>query len=203
MQRLLLLTRTRGAVAAALLTVACEEGGTPAALALDASEGETVSTTDTRSGPDDTGPSPSEDATVDVGPSSWTVPTFELGTNEQGKATPKDFVPLLAGDTLPVVVGPQGLSMVVLAFRTCGLYEPPLLLRARIATDDEAASGALDIARQKLNPAPDGLSYYYNFWLVVENPEKAGGKFADIVLDVEDAKGVTGSHTLRVALENQ
>lgn len=143
---------------------------------------------------------PVDSTTPDVGPTSWTVPTFELGTNEQGKATPKDFVPLLTGDTLPVVVGPQGLSMVVLAFRTCGLYEPPLLLRARIATEDDAASGALDIARQKLNPAPDGLSYYYNFWLVVENPEKAGGKFADIVLDVEDAKGVTGTHSLRVAL---
>lgn len=193
----------RGAVTAALLTAACEEGGTPAVGALDAFQSEVGSTADTTEVVGDSGTSPSEDAAGDAGPSSWTVPTFELGTNEQGKATPKDFVPLLAGDTLPVVVGPQGLSMVVLAFRTCGLYEPPLLLRARIATDDDAASGALDIARQKLNPAPDGLSYYYNFWLVVENPDKAGGKFANIVLDVEDAKGVTGSHTLRVALQNQ
>jgi len=197
LQRLLLLRRANRAAAAALVFAGCGgEAATPA-VELDAAESDIEAEADVSWVPDDASP---DIASIEAGGSSWTVPTFELGTNEQGKATPKDFVPLLTGDTLPVVLGPQGLSMVVLAFRTCGLYAPPLLLRARIATDDDAASGALDIARQKLNPAPDGLSYYYNFWLVVENPERAGGKMADIILDVEDAMGAKGTHSLRVAL---
>ncbi|MEY3013512.1 MAG: hypothetical protein RIT45_2247, partial [Pseudomonadota bacterium] len=46
----------------------------------------------------------------------------------------------------------------------------------------------------------DGLDYYYNFWLVVENPENAGGKTADLKLSVVDAAGKTGEHEIRLNL---
>lgn len=139
----------------------------------------------------------------DAATGGWQTPVLELGTNEQGKATPKDFVPVADNAVLDVVKGPQGLWMVVLAFRTCGLYTQPLLLRAKIETDDKAAGGTLDVAKQKLNPAPDGLQYYYNFWLVVQNPELSDDKMATVTLKIEDSKGKVGEHTLRVKLRKQ
>ena len=129
------------------------------------------------------------------------VPTFELGSNETGKATPKDFAAIAEGGAMEVVKGPQGLWMVVLAFRTCGLYTPPLVLRARIATLDQAAQGKLDVAKQKLNPSGDGLQYYYNFWLVVDKPEAADGKQARIDFTIEDAAAKVGKHSLQVQLK--
>jgi hypothetical protein len=203
-QRLLLLGRKArffGALAAiALLAVAALGCGTTEACAN--GERGCVDANDDNGNAKDADGTANSDGNSGDGSSgvTWTTPTFELGTNLEAKAVPSAFVALKDGAPLAVTKGPQGLWMVVLAFRTCGLYVPPLVLRARVETDDKAAFGKVDIGKQKLQPGPDGLSYYYNFWLVVENPAEAGGKNADVTLTIEDAAGHTGTHKLRAAL---
>lgn len=195
MQRLLLLAAF---ALLALPTLGCgaETGGE---AGEDATTTTDVGAADVAGGVD--GAAGGDVGTTDAGSmTTWTTPTFELGTNLEGKATPKDYVGWQDGQVAEVVKGPQGLWMVVVAFRTCGLYAPPLLLDASIATTDGSAKGKLKIGKQKLIPGGDGLDYYYNFWLVVENPENAGGKTADLKLSVVDAAGKTGEHEIRLNL---
>ncbi len=206
MQRLLLLVRPRRRpltlpLWVALLAFGCggEAGSDGATNDAEAADGARAAI-DGGGGTDSTDDADGATAS-DAGPVvACATPKFELGSNETGKATPKDFVPISDGGKMEVVKGPQGLWMVVLAFRTCGLYTPPLVLRARIETADKAAQGKLDVAKQKLNPSGDGLQYYYNFWLVVDKPEAADGKQAAIDFTVEDAKGKVGKHSLQVQL---
>lgn len=193
MQRLLLLGL--GAALCALLATGC--GGEAGGSGSDGSGGSESSGGSGGSGSSDSG---GGGGGSDAAASTWTTPTFELGTNLEGKATPKDFVAWSEGQVAEVVKGPQGLWMVVVAFRTCGMYEPPLLLDASVATLDGSAKGTLKIGKQKLIPGGDGLAYYYNFWLVVQDPENAAGKQADLTLGVTDANGKTGTHTIRLAL---
>ncbi len=202
MQRLLLLGGLCGLLALGAGGCGADGGAGDGDPSQDVAAGGAAGS-DTTTNADGAASGGTDGAGADVATGSWTTPTLELGTNEQGKATPKDFVPVADEAVLDVVKGPQGLWMVVLAFRTCGLYTQPLLLRARIETDDKAASGTLDVAKQKLNPAPDGLQYYYNFWLVVQNPELSDGKMATITLKIEDSKGKVGEHALRVKLRKQ
>jgi hypothetical protein len=137
---------------------------------------------------------------ADGAPAGCPAPFLQLGTNAESKATPADFVALADGAEMPVTLGPQGLWMVVLALRTCGLYASPLKIDVRITTDDQAATGKLVLGKQKLLPGGDGTSYYYNLWLVVQQPQHAAGTDATVTLTVTDAIGATGTHSLRLAL---
>lgn len=114
-------------------------------------------------------------------------PVFELGTNTTGKSTPEHYKVLPEGAEINVELGPQGLWMVVLAFRTKKLLKPPMVLGGRVELEGELL-GELKIAKQKLLPGPAGFSYYYNFFLVVA-PEGVAGKTAVIAITVNDAEG--------------
>ena len=59
-------------------------------------------------------------------------PVFELGTNITGKSTPEYYKALPEGAEINVELGPQGLWMVVLAFRTKNLLKPPMVLGGRV-----------------------------------------------------------------------
>ena len=126
-------------------------------------------------------------------------PGFELGFNPQGANTPSAFTLLADGDTLEIVYGPQGLWMVVLAFRTRGLLAAPLTLDARIRTAD-AELGALNLVNQPTFDGPEGWAYHYNFFLVVSDPTAAGAE-ATITFSAADAAGarVDLTHTVRLS----
>ncbi len=100
-------------------------------------------------------------------------PAFELGTNVQGRNDAASFQPLMDGDELEIVFGPQGLWMVVLSFRTRGLLEGPLFLEATIRVDD-VVQGSLALQNQTAFAGPQGFFYYFNFFLVVSDPTVSG-----------------------------
>lgn len=129
------------------------------------------------------------DATVDPGGSKdiTVEPVFVLGTNITGKSTPDTFSPIAADSELNVELGPQGLWMVVLAFKTRGTLEPPLLLSGRVVIGGKSL-GELKLGKQKLVLGGDGFDYYYNFFLVVA-PEGVANKKAIIEFVAEDAGG--------------
>ncbi len=112
---------------------------------------------------------------------------FIFGVNTTGKSTPEHFKPLAEGAEIKVELGPQGLWMVVLAFRTNNLLKPPLVLGGRVEMEGELL-GELKLAKQKLLPGPKNYYYYYNFFLVVA-PEGVAGKKATISFTVTDTEG--------------
>lgn len=121
------------------------------------------------------------------GADSTPAGVFVLGTNTTGKSTPDQFTALPKGAELNVELGPQGLWMVVLAFQTRDLVQPPLVMTGRVEIDGELL-GELKLGKQKLLPGPAGMSYYYNFFLVVA-PEGVAAKTAIIHFSVEDVAG--------------
>ena len=119
--------------------------------------------------------------------SQQTEPLFDFGVNVTGTNTPEYFAPLAHGDELGIELGFQGLWMVVLAFRTRGIFTGQLTIITSIHVADEK-QGELGLARQKLIPGGDGLGYYYNLFLVVKDPAVAG-QHAEVTLDVTDEDG--------------
>ncbi|MCO4764389.1 MAG: hypothetical protein KC502_22955 [Myxococcales bacterium] len=160
-------------------------GGDPTASDASAEDGSAV-------GQDAAG-SDGTSSAVDAGPTTL----FELGTNVTGKNTRKFYTPVPEGATLNVELGPQGLWMVVLAFKTKGLLTDPLFLSGGITVEGDDAAGQLALKKQKTILSDDGFRYYYNFWLVVKNdelpaphaPKGVVGKKATITLELTGAKG--------------
>ena len=114
---------------------------------------------------------------------------FELGVNETGRNTPEYYAPLPDGAELLVEFGPQGLWMVVLAFRTHDLFTPPLFLRSRVVLEGELL-GELVLAEQVLQMGGDGWDYYYNLFLVVGvETMDVDGQPATLDVVVQDAAG--------------
>ncbi len=96
-------------------------------------------------------------------------PVVKLGTNTTGSADPATFVE--AGETLPVVFGPQGAWMIVLAVGT-NAYPPEvkrLRVKASIALDD-GIPREIDAKpnQDNVTVGADGLSYVLNTWLIVD-----------------------------------
>ena len=125
---------------------------------------------------------PNHTETIDGEPGPQWV--FELGINPAGTNQPQFFSQLSENGELNIEYGPQGAWMVVLAFRTWGLLDGKLYIDGKISVDD-VLLGQLKLGQQKLQPAGDGFSYFYNFYLVVNN-EFAAGQFADFELLVRD-----------------
>jgi hypothetical protein len=128
------------------------------------------------------------------------APFFDLGWNVTGSSTPDSFTPLSDGAPLDVEFGPQGLWMVVLAFRSRDLLVEPLFLDGRIDVHDHPARGELALQGQKLLPGPEGVRYYYNFWLVVDDPEGVAGKTATVSMLARDANGKEHQAVVEVLL---
>lgn len=165
-------------VAAVTALSGCSENGTDEP---DTSATDTASTADTGSGAD------SAAVNTNKGDTNKDGPVFILGTNKTGKSTPEFFKPVPENSELNVEFGPQGLWMVVLAFKTKGLLKPPMLLGGRVEMDG-ALLGELKLAKQKLLPGGDDHHYYYNFFLVVA-PEGVAGKKAIITFTASDKDG--------------
>ncbi len=156
---------------------------------------------DTSSAVDDAGVSDGDQAGADSGGSADSAsaadtagpePAFELGTNVTGKNTPPFYSALAEGGTVNVELGPQGLWMVVLAFKTRAMFTPPLFLSGDIVVTDHDTAGSLKLKKQKVFPGGDGFDYYYNFWLVVKKPDGSfpvgvAGKKAVVTFEVTDA----------------
>jgi len=137
-----------------------------------------------------------EGAEVDVAP---VEPELVLGTNITGQNTPATFTPLAPGDALAIEFGPQGLWMVVLAFKTRGMLETRgLFLSAEILVG-AASQGKLQLEGQRTNVGGDGWEYYYNFFLVVDDPTVAGA-MATIDFYARDGAGVEHEQQLEVLL---
>lgn len=130
-------------------------------------------------------------AVVDIPPTeipdgddSW---EFTLGVNVTGKNQPQFFSPLPGGGELEIEYGPQGLWMVVLAFKTQGLLDGQLFIDGEIFVGDTLL-GRLTLAKQQLAPGGDGYGYYYNYYLVVDD-ETTAGELATIHFFVMDGEG--------------
>ncbi len=178
------------------------------AWATAACDGETSSAANDASG-DILEPSPADDGSapeVSGTNPEIDVPAlqgeFVVGVNETGRNTPEYFRELPEGADLTMEFGPQGLWMVVLAFRTHDLIQAPLFLDGKVELVEGAELlGRLQLADQPLFPGGDGWDYYYNFFLVVavETRDVAGDQ-ADITLNVRSAEGTTHVFTRRVIL---
>jgi hypothetical protein len=118
------------------------------------------------------------------GNDSW---EFTLGVNVTGKNQPQFFSPLADDEGLEIEYGPQGLWMVVLAFKTQGLLNGQLFIDGEIFVGDTLL-GRLTLAKQQLSPGGDGYSYYYNYYLVVDD-ETTAGETATLHFYVLDEEG--------------
>lgn len=167
-----------------LLVAACGDAGAPAGESVD------VQYLDLQ-----TSPPGAADADQDA---EARAPGFELGSNPQGANTPSAFTALGEGDPLEIVYGPQGLWMVVVAFRTRGLVDGPLSLDAEIRTASRSL-GALSLIGQPTFPGPEGWRYHYNFFLVVDDPT-ATGQVATLAFSVQDGEGRRIDEALEVTL---
>ena len=125
------------------------------------------------------------DVGLDIGPEvAPPERLFELGVNETGKNTAEFYSNLGEGDELNIEYGPQGLWMVVLAFRTKGIWNSGEELRITAGCwVGDTNIGELILAKQRLLPGPEGWSYYYNLFVVVDEVGAAGND-ARITLEV-------------------
>jgi hypothetical protein len=112
---------------------------------------------------------------------------FVLGFHPAGAMTPSQFSPLAEGSELEVVLGLQGLWMVVLSFKTCGFFNGPIDILGRVEVDGQSL-GQLGLNEQTLVPEEDGFDYFYNFFLVVSLPHLAKGP-GTVVFHAEDGIG--------------
>jgi hypothetical protein len=129
-----------------------------------------------------------ETTASDTPPAENTAPAaiFELGVNQTGQNQPKYFSPLPEGAELVVEYGPQGLWMVVLAFRTKGILDAPLTLDGSVWLG-QTLLGQLKLAGQPIFPGPDGYGYYYNFYLWVHHELYPGpGRTATVIFKALD-----------------
>lgn len=140
----------------------------------------------------------SPDAAPDIASDASATGEFILGTNPAGLNDPASFTPLTDGDDLMVEFGFQGLWMVVLAVKTRGIFTGDLLLDAELRVDD-APRGTLALASQRLASGGDGYHYYFNFFLVVDDPAIAG-RPATVRFEASDAQGNVREAVLSVNL---
>ncbi len=130
---------------------------------------------------------PASDLTADSAAEAVSQGAFELGVNVTGRNTSAYYSALPEGGELNVEYGPQGLWMVVLAFRTRNVWsesDAELLIYASCRVDGENI-GELTLAKQRLLLGGDGWWYYYNLFLVVDESRAAGSE-ATIEISVED-----------------
>ena len=182
-------------LAGALLLAGCDSDAGGAALA-------DADTASAESGEDAIQPAPDAGEPLSDGEAAddaeATDPPFVLGVNITGQSVPNSFSELPEGSDLLVEYGPQGLWMVVLAFKTKGLFEEPLLIKASVESQ-EMLQGEFTMTGQELLPGPGGYAYFYNFFLVVSDPHVAGSPGV-ITLSVTDAAGYSLEVVRNVAL---
>jgi hypothetical protein len=168
-----------------LATLGCDSGGDPSPDTPDSS----TTGEEGKEGVDDVGPDPAPDARSDDADVEDAEPPFVLGVNITGQSIPGSFTELPEGDELLVEFGPQGLWMVVLAFKTKDLFEGLLLIKAAVESEG-VLQGEFTMTGQQLLPGPGGYAYFYNFFLVVSDPNVAGYPGL-VTLAVTDATGYT------------
>lgn len=167
----------------------------PTDLGLDAGAG-AEGLSDAAGGADDG--APAADGAVEPLPAT----AFEPGVNAVGQHHPEAFAPLGGGDVLTIELGAQGLWMVVTAFRTRGIFTPPLTVEAWLEVGG-AMQAELGLAGQVLAAGGDGYEYYYDLFLVLESAAPGGGGAQDATLRlrVRDTLGQERDRTLAVVLQ--
>jgi|GEM_PF-1330376 len=152
------------------------------ALAAGCTPEEPAATPDAVVAPDQTSvvDTVTSDATTTMdtaGPEDTVAPPqeFEIGVNVTGRNTAEYYTALPEGGDLTIEYGPQGLWMVVLAFRTRGIWQgnEELFITASCWIGDENR-GELTLAKQRMLLGPDGWWYYYNLFLVVDEVGASG-----------------------------
>jgi len=136
------------------------------------------------------GPGPGADAgSSDAVSDTDDGPSVALGTHQQWKQQPEHFIELRDDSELPIVLGHQGLWMVVLAVRSFEMLEGELDLIARIEAADTLL-GELQLVNQALDPELDNHDYIYDIWLVVSDPSLATYT-ANLTVEIEDSNGLS------------
>ena len=106
-------------------------------------------------------------ATIDVPVAK--DPDCAVGVNLPGKTSPDAFTSLATGAEAPVVLGPQGSWMVVVAARTDGFAADVKTgtIEASLTADDGTLYGKLKFKKRPLVNGGDGYTYIMNIFLVV------------------------------------
>ena len=145
--------------------------------------------------PPDTAVPPTADVVEDTAPPAPDVPAvagicYDVGINVPGKTSPDSFTALTGGANAPIVLGPQGSWMIVVAARTDG-FDPTVktgTIEASLTGDDGTLYGNLKFKKRPLIDGGDGFVYMMNIFLVVPSDADAGNTLAweghDATLDV-------------------
>ena len=115
-------------------------------------------------------------------------PSVVLGTHAQWKEQPEQFRELHDGADLPIVLGHQGLWMVVLAVRSEETLSGSLDLDVRLDVG-ETTLGELQLVDKELDPELDGRDYVYDIWLIVSDPNPTTDT-AQVTVDLVDSGGL-------------
>lgn len=117
-------------------------------------------------------------------------PELTLGTHEQLRWDPELFEPLdVDGAPLEIVLGNQGLWMVVLGIRAHDTLVEPFTLQVTLVVGG-SQQGEVTAAGQKLRRESDGRDYYYDIWLLVPDPTISSFD-AELNVVLEGGDGVT------------
>ncbi|MBE2250538.1 MAG: hypothetical protein IAE78_13465 [Myxococcus sp.] len=130
-------------------------------------------------------PPPDLDAGVVLTEDGGTVPLLELGTGTQ------TFAPLVAGQTVPVIAGPQGGFHIWAAVRTRAPLDPTLL---RLAVKVKFAGAELTSTDYRVTLVKNGpYAEWYGMTALVPDPDVVRGKPTTVEVVATDSAGRTAT----------
>jgi hypothetical protein len=143
----------------------------------------------------DTAPMPDTYTKPDT---SVPLPSYSIGTNEQGKTSPSSFDFWADNTAADVVLGPQGSWMIVCAGRTNHFDDSVKRVHVfgELKKPDGSVYGKFSFKNRPLLKGGDGFRYVMNLFLVVSSlTEQWAGQPATMWLRIQDddGDGVEGS----------
>ena len=145
----------------------------------------------------DTGGGPAPDAGAAV--------EMVLGTNPLGSTSADAFIERGGGAEAPIVFGPQGAWMLIIAARVSGVPDEVRTMDVDAALEDAETGvryGRVTLIRRPLIPASDGQRHLLNLYLVV--PSDGAWEERGAVVRLDAAAGeLRASATAHVVLRRQ
>jgi hypothetical protein len=148
-----------------------------------------------------------EEADIKELPDTTVEAFFQLGVNVAGKTSPSEYTALSDGDSVPIVLGPQGAWMIVGAVHTNIFATDVVKVKvvASMADSEGSVYGKVTLKKKPLFSSIDGGKYLMNIWLVVSSKvdEETGklvweDKEAVFSVALEDADGIQDEDSVMV-----
>jgi len=111
------------------------------------------------------------------------------------------YQPMADGDNVMVVLGPQGLNMIVVSVRVDGLEQGEYHVTVEVDHDGDLVAGAVAYLEPELSP-PDLAAYFLGLRVVftVDQVRPLDGQLAVVTATVTDACGDPATATRNVHL---